>query len=188
MNFRLIGSSLIGALLLTTGGSAYALTTTSDAPRVATSSRPTSIINTQGYEDLLDRLDSAEAAQTPDEAAAMLFPDDINAQAEVGRLLAEAESSIRSVDGHTQYAVPAALVPFLIVLAKCAVGALGSAGVNEVVTLVHKGEQASAESRVYAVVGGCITSSVPAALRPLAQKAARPIATAMLAILVRWFS
>lgn len=140
------------------------------------------------HQALMAALDRASAAETPAEAAEILFPDDRVARAEVERRLENAETSLMSSTVGGQQAVPAALVPVLVVIGRCVVGALGGAGVNELITLVHQGKQATAEARVYAAVGGCITSVVPPFLRPLAERAKRPIAAAVLAIIIRWYS
>ncbi|WP_162873030.1 hypothetical protein [Austwickia chelonae] len=136
-------------------------------------------------QQLLNALDKAATTRTPQEFARVLFPDDLAAQAEVAALV---EVATTSEEGSDFRALPALLIPFVAVLGRCAVGALGGAAVGEIVHLVRTGEQASAESRVEAVIGGCITSVIPPALRALANKLKKPMVAAVLAIIIRWNS
>ncbi|MEW1823499.1 hypothetical protein AB0323_22275 [Arthrobacter sp. NPDC080031] len=82
-------------------------------------------------------------------------------------------------------ALPIVLAPFVAVLARCVWGALTGAVVNEVITLVHQGKQADAQSRVYALVGGCIGSVFPPFLKPLAQRVQNELAGAVLWVIVQ---
>ncbi|MFD1847849.1 hypothetical protein [Arthrobacter flavus] len=139
------------------------------------------------YEQLMERLQSVEPGTDTAQTAAILFPNDALTQQQ----FIEVANSV-DVDSGTQeggviqpQALPAALAPFVAAVGLCVAGAIGGAGVNELITLVHQGNQATAESRVYSAVGGCITTAVPPFLRPLAKSMQKPLATAVLWVVIK---
>lgn len=141
------------------------------------------------YDKLITLLDAAAQFEDISLQAQILFPDNTYTRLQ---FIDQASSLTRynSISpgfppGNSSQALPAALIPYVVILGRCVAGALGGAGVNEVITLIHKGQQATAESRVYALIGGCITNVVPPFLRPLAEKLRKPLATAVLWVLVQ---
>lgn len=127
----------------------------------------------------------AEGARTPTQFAQLMAPDDPALRQEILAALSDYEAQTQqAIPG--QSLLPAALVPVVAIVGRCVVGALGSAGVNEVISLVKHGKQASAEARIDAAIGGCITSVVPPLLRPIARKARPALVAAVLRIVVAW--
>lgn len=143
--------------------------------------------------EFIDRLGSITKDHSSEQAAELLFPNDQESRAgylaQVQDLEASYEEAKKSApageDVETK-ALPAFVAAALPIIAKCVISGLGAAGINEIITLVHKGEQASAESRVYALVGGCIQGIIPWGW--LANKLKKPIATAVLWIIIKWYS
>lgn len=137
------------------------------------------------YEELRAALASIPDGASAQQAARILYPGDLAAQREYIRLAHEMETAA-SGDGITTAAVPAVLIPYLVVIGRCVVGALGSGVVAEIINLVRNGRQSTAEARVDAAVGGCITAVVPPFLRPIARSAKKFIVNAIIAIIIRW--
>lgn len=136
-------------------------------------------------------LESIPEEAAPEEAARILFPDDEQAQqkyVQQANALQESYDQARREAADAGEVEPMALPAFvaaaLPIIARCVINGLGAAGINEIINLVHKGEQATAESRVYALVGGCIQGIVP--WKWLADKLKKPIATAVLWIIIKW--
>jgi hypothetical protein len=144
-------------------------------------------------ETLLATLEAVPENTSPEEAARIIFPDDQAAQQEYVQRANDFQQEYEQAKAEAESkgeAAPAALPAFvaaaLPIIARCVVNGLGAAGINEVITLVNKGEQATAESRVYALVGGCIQGIIP--WKWLADKLKRPIATAVLWLILKWHS
>lgn len=142
-------------------------------------------------ENLSATLDAVPQDAPPEEAARIIFPDDQAAQQEYvqqANALQQEYEGAQAEAATSGEVAPAALPVFVAValpiIARCVVNGLGAAGINEIITLVNKGEQASAESRVYAFVGGCIQGVIP--WKWLANKLRKPIATAVLWLIVKW--
>lgn len=137
--------------------------------------------------ELMARASELRAGMSATEVAEVLFPDDEAARQqyveEVNQVVAASAGEPGGPTGPR--AVPAALAVFIPLLARCMWGALSAAAVNEIITLVHKGQTANAESRLYAVVGGCITGVIPSPLRWLANRAKSGIVKATLWLIVQ---
>ncbi|MGH3925112.1 MAG: hypothetical protein ACRDTT_19995, partial [Pseudonocardiaceae bacterium] len=122
-------------------------------------------------EDLSVKLEAIPEDAPVEEAARLIFPDDEAAQQEyvqqANALQQDYESAKAeaAASGEAPEAAAAALPVFVAValpiIARCVINGLGAAGINEIITLVNKGQQANAESRVYAFVGGCIQGIIP---------------------------
>jgi hypothetical protein len=132
------------------------------------------------------KLGAIDPTMTLADQARVLFPAEPMAQfAFMTQAIAvDLRATGAQTDVHPR-ALPIVLAPFVAVLARCVWGALGGAVVNEVITLVHQGKQADAQSRVYALVGGCISSVFPPFLKPLAQRVQNELAGAVLWVIVQ---
>ena len=142
-------------------------------------------------EGLSAKLGSIPEGASPEDAARILFPDDEQAQQEYVQQANELQESYEQARSEAAEAgeiepkaLPAFVVAALPIIARCVINGLGAAGINEIINLVHKGEQATAESRVYALVGGCIQGIIP--WKWLADKLKKPIATAVLWVIIKW--
>lgn len=132
------------------------------------------------------KLGAIDPTMTLADQARVLFPAEPKMQfAFISQAVAvDLQAAGARTDIHPR-ALPIALAPFVAVLARCVWGALGGGVVNEVITLVHQGKQADAQSRVYALVGGCISSVFPPFLKPIAQRAQNELAGAVLWVIVQ---
>lgn len=192
LTYSAISTLTAGALLATTLPAQAAETAPSnEATKTAPSSQVIIVPDLSqssadlSYEQLMERLQSVELGADVAQTAAILFPDDAVAQLQFIDVANSIDSSNQE-DGVIQpLAVPVALAPFVAAIGYCVAGAIGGAGVNELITLVHQGNQATAESRVYAAIGGCITTTVRPFLRPIAESAKKPLATAVLRVAIK---
>ena len=134
--------------------------------------------------DIEDALDRVPPGTSPRDAARILFPDDMAAQAEYVRL-ALAVDGLRPGGGAQEFPVLAVFVP---VLAKCVASGIGGAAIAEGVNLVRNGEPLAVEGMVDAAIGGCIAGVLPRPLMALAQSAKKPLVTVITAVIVRFSS
>lgn len=137
-----------------------------------------------------EALDNASREHTPEGVAAELFPEDLEAQAEILPTLREIETIQKQHSNSEEVsvrAVPAAILPFVAAIGGCVVGALGGAAASEAVSQLRHGHRLEAEARVDALIAGCITGVVPPLLRPVAMAAKTPIRNAVLALMIRWY-
>lgn len=140
--------------------------------------------------EFYEALDNASKESTPEGVAAALFPNDLEAQAEIMPSLREIEAIQKQHSDSEQVsvrAVPAVLLPFLAAIGGCVVGALGGAAAGDLVSKIRHGHRLEAEARVDALIGGCITGAVPPLLRPVAMAAKTPIRNAVIALMIRWY-
>lgn len=175
---RTLRRALVGTLTL-------ALILTGISPGLAVSNSASTGVegSTETVETTLAAIDPAMSLA---DQARVLFPGEPKMQfAFMSQAVAvDLRATGASTDIHLR-ALPIVLAPFVAVLARCVWGALGGAVVNEVITLVHQGKQADAQSRVYALVGGCISSVFPPFLKPLAQRVQNELAGAVLWVIVQ---
>jgi hypothetical protein len=165
--------------------------------------RPAAAPTAASTRALLATLDRIPARASHAQAARTLFPRSPAARAEYvrnatdldrrARLVVAGQRRLGAAPGVgpgqvTVAALPVAVVAVLPVAARCVAASLGSAGIAEVIHLGHKGRRASAEARVHAALGGCLTTVLPGPLRHLGHKLKRPLAAAILAIIIRWHS
>ena len=123
----------------------------------------------------------------PQEIADHLFPNDPEANRDIVSQLEELESQAFEEQTQSGFrALPAALVPFVPILGKCVVGALGGTAIAEIVHYALNGEKSEAKARVEAAIGGCISGVLPGPLRALGEKLKMPLADAVLAIILHW--
>lgn len=177
---------MLSVSVATTGTVAVALETQNPVPAVQLANEARFYFNTQSLIEAFENLDANASAE---EMASQLFPHDKEAQREVAEALRKIdEQEQQSNSTRRKRAVPAALLPFLVPIGRCVIGALSGVAVAEILHLAFTGQQNAAESRIEALVGGCITTAVPPLLRPLAAKAKKPLAAAILAIVIRWKS
>lgn len=177
---------LIAASVATSGSVAVAAEAPENLPKTQATDEAQLDQQEKALIEALERLDPNSS---PEEMAANLFPDNSEAQREVASALRKVdEQDKQDSPNRRKRAVPAALLPYLVVIGKCVVGAMGSATAGELVHLVRGGQRNTAEARVEALIGGCITGVVPSFLRPLAMKAKKPLAAAVLTIIIRWKS
>lgn len=134
-----------------------------------------------------DRLALATEQDSAEEVSRTVFPDDDEAQLQLRGYIQEAELQAGAVDSPVgPQALPALIAPLVPAIGLCVAGAIGGAGVNEIVSLVRHGENATAEARVDSAIGGCITTVVPPFLRGVANAAKDPLIKATMAIIIRW--
>jgi hypothetical protein len=152
-------------------------------------------------------LDSIPADASPEVAAGILFPRNEGKKNEYKRFARELdqaaarEAAKAPAAGQTQFpalrttaagmhafALPAAIAVLIPITVRCVAQGLGAAGINEVITLAHKGQRATAESRVYALVGGCISALFPGPLKWVANRIKQPIAAVVLTVMIRWYA
>lgn len=169
---------LVGTLTL-------ALLLTGISPGLAASKEPSS-----GLELASETVETRFAAINPNmtlaDQARVLFPGEPKMQFTfISQAMAVDQRATGAETTIHPRALPIVLAPFVAVLARCVWGALTGAVVNEVITLVHQGKQADAQSRVYALVGGCIGSVFPPFLKPLAQRVQNELAGAVLWVIVQ---
>lgn len=114
------------------------------------------------------KLGAIDPTMTLADQARVLFPAEPKMQfAFISQAVAvDLQAAGSRTDIHPR-ALPIALAPFVAVLARCVWGALGGGVVNEVITLVHQGKQADAQSRVYALVGDASVLFSPRFSSPL---------------------
>lgn len=170
--------ALVGALTM-------ALLLTGINPGLAVSKEAYSSLELTS-ETVETRLAAIDPTMTLADQARVLFPAEPKVQfAFISQAIAvDLRATGAQTDVHPR-ALPIVIAPFVAVLARCVWGALGGAVVNEVITLVHQGRQADAQSRVYALVGGCISSVFPPFLKPLAQRVQNELAGAVLWVIVQ---
>jgi len=156
---------------------------------------------------LLAVLASIPDDASPDVAASILFPRSEAKKNEYKKLAKELdkaaarEAAKAPAAGQTQapalrtsagglqtFALPAAIAVLIPITVRCVAQGLGAAGINEVITLAHKGQRATAESRVYALVGGCISAFFPGPLKWVANRIKQPIAAVVLTVMIRWYA
>lgn len=194
---RNIAAAVSLSLFLGVGATGTAAAASESAPAAAAmmqepgvaavvETQPVTVTEEQ-YQALLDRLAAVSAHASAYEAAAVLFPGDVEGQAEYVALAAQIAAAGAPPKGTytRQAAVPVIILPYLAVIGRCVVGAIGSAGVADVINLVRNGQRLSAEARVDAAVGGCITAVVPRFLRGIANRARPYIVDAVVAIIIR---
>ena len=147
--------------------------------------------NVEGFPpEFYEALENASKESTPQDVAAALFPNGLEAQAEIMPSLRESAAIQKqhSDSGKVSVrAVPAAILPFIAAIGGCVVGALGGTATGELVSKIRHGHRREAEARVDALIGGCITGAVPPILRPVAKAAKTPIRNAVLALMIRWY-
>lgn len=181
-----LAATMLSVSVATAGTVAVASETQNPVPAVQPANEARFYFNAQSLIEAFENLDTNASAE---EMASQLFPHDKEAQHEVAEALRKIdEQEQQSNSTRRKRAVPAALLPFLAPLGRCVIGALSGVAVAEILHLAFTGQQNAAESRIEALVGGCITSTVPPLLRPLAAKAKKPLAAAILAIVIRWKS
>jgi hypothetical protein len=148
-------------------------------------------INETDINALVARLNAIPESAPPEQTANELFPDDKEGQreylAQTGALQKALDKERAPTKSGPQLILPAlpvvvaAVVP---VIARCVIGGLGSAGINEIRTLVRKGRRATAEERVHSFVSGCIRRVVPFLAKRLARRFSRAIARLVLRIIL----
>lgn len=173
-----VAMSLVGALV---PGAAMAVPDPSGAaPGHSTAVAPDAVmVDSQ----LAVRADGLRAGMSAEQVAGTLFPDDAAARQHYVEQVKQVATTARRPD--SAQAVPAVLAVFIPLLGRCVWGALSGGAVNEIITLVHQGRTATAESRIYAVVGGCISAVIPSPLQWLANQAKYAIVKAVLWVLVQ---
>lgn len=141
----------------------------------------------QDVNDLEQALGEISPDATPEDIADHLFPDDPHAREEIVSQLEELEAQAFEEQTQTGFrALPAALVPFVPIIGKCVVGALGGTVVGEIVHLWLNGEQNDAKARVEAAISGCLTGVLPGPLKALGEKMKPALVDAVLAIILHW--
>lgn len=203
---RALAAFLAFGLVFATAGTASAEASTGQKGRPAAAKAPMKVTQAD-VTALLGVLASIPADASPEVAASILFPRSEMKKNEYKKLAreldkaAEREAAKAPAVGQPQFAalrtsggelesaaLPAAIAVLIPITVRCVAQGLGAAGFNEVITLAHKGQRATAESRVYALVGGCISALFPGPLKWVANRIKRPIAAVVLTVMIRWYA
>ncbi|WP_086819025.1 hypothetical protein [Allokutzneria sp. NRRL B-24872] len=141
-------------------------------------------------EQLIEKLNAVPNNSTPEQAAAVLFPQDEAARAVYVQQAAALERDYATAKAEASdngeiapRALPVFIAVALPLIARCVAGALTSAAISELVHLVNTGKQNDAVSRIENLVAGCIGGIVPWAW--MVNKLKRPVAAAVLWLVIK---